>query len=200
MICQLICILVYDQICINALKSKDGDSSTCTGTISVDWFNSILNYILIIINVLSCSCLHAEKTSTALSGPGQSNAANPTIFATRVFIAFVIAFQLSLCLFIADCVGVSIVWCSMFGWLFMCMQTFSSSQTRIQSVSIITAPTQSTLAKTVALLDCGVIVFYAVVSDIISTIAHCLAIVMGVVLWKVATWSTNYYSNKTKTR
>lgn len=197
MICQLICILVYDQMCINALKSKDedGDSSTCTGEISVDWFNSLLNYVLIIINVLSCSCLHAEKTSAVLSRPGQRNAAIPTRFATHVFIAFVVAFQLSLCLFVADCVGVSIVWCSTFGWLFMCMQTFSSSQTRIHSVTTITAPTQSTLARAVAFLDCGAIVFYAVVSDIISSIAHCLAVVMGAVLWKVATWST-----KTKTQ
>ena len=184
MICHLICILVYDQICIDALKSKDDgyDSSTttsCAGDISVDWFNSLLNYILIVINV-ACT----QKTFVALSTPGQRNAAIPTKFSTRVFIAFVIAFQLSLCLFITDCVGVSIVWCSTLGWLLMCMQT------RIQSVATIAAPTQSTL-RTVAFLDCAAIVFYAVVSDAISTIAHLLAVVMGVVLWKLAAWSTN---------
>ena len=197
MICHLICILVYDQICIDALKSKDGgdDSSTttsCAGDISVDWFNSLLNYILIIINV-ACT----NKTFVALPTPGQRNAAIPTKFATRVFIAFVIAFQLSLCLFIADCVGVSIVWCSTFGWLLMCMQTCSSSQTHIQSVATIAAPTQSTL-RTVAFLDCAAIVFYAVVSDAISTIVHLLAVVMGVVLWKLAAWSNKYYNNTAK--
>lgn len=184
MICHLICILVYDQICIDALKSKDGgddSSTTCAARpISVDWFNSLLNYILIIINV---ACTH--KTSVALSTPGQISATIPTRFATRVFIAFVIAFQLSLCLFVADCVGVSIVWCSTLGWLLMSMQT------RNQSVATIAAPTQSTIIRAVAFLDCTTIVFYAVVSDVISTIAHCLAVVMGVVLWKLAAWSTN---------
>ena len=194
MICHLICILVYDQICIDALKSKDDgydSSSTCAARpISVDWFNSLLNYILIIINV---ACTH--KTSAT---PGQSSATIPTRFATRIFITFVIAFQLSLCLFVADCVGVSIVWCSTLGWLLMCMQTCSSSQTHTQSVATVAAPTQSTLIRVVAFLDCAVIVFYAVVSDVIGTIAHSLAVVMGVVLWKLAAWSNKYYNNTTK--
>eukprot|EP00985_Skeletonema_marinoi_P001672 scaffold676_cov137-Skeletonema_marinoi.AAC.2 len=73
------------------------------------------------------------------------------------------------------------------------MQTLPSLPTRT------TAPTQPTVARAVAFLDCGAIVFYAVVSDIIGTIAHCLAVVMGIVLWNVATRS-NKYSNESETR
>ena len=73
----------------------------------------------------------------------------------------------------------------------MCMQT------RIQSVATIAVPTQSTIIRVVTYLDCAAIVFYAVVSDVISTIAHFLAVVMGVVLWKLAAWPNKYY-NTTK--
>ncbi len=182
MICHLhlICILVYDQICIAALNSKDDGSSTCgSQEVAIDWFNTLLNYALIIANV----------AAIVYSMPGQHNAVIPTRFASCICIAFVIAFQLSLCLFIVDCVGVSIIWCSMFGWLIMCMRTFP----------LTTTPTKSTVARAVAFLDCGAIVFYAVVLEMISTIAHCLAVVMGVLLWKVASWS-NAFNNKTKTR
>lgn len=192
MICHLICILVYDQICIDALNSKDDDSSTCgSQEVVIDWFNTLLNYALIIANVAAI---------VVLSMPGQRNAAYlPTRFATSICLIFVVAFQLSLCLFIVDCVGVSIIWSSMFGWLLMCMRTFPTSSARIQSITTMTTPKQFTVARAVSFLDCGAIVFYAVVLEIISTIAHCLAVVMGVMLWKAASWS-NKFSNKTETR
>ena len=180
MICHLICILVYDQICIDALKLKVDGSSTCgSQEVVIDWFNTLLNYALIIANA----------AAIVLSIPGQHNPAIPTRFATHICLAFVIAFQLSLCLFIVDCVGVSIIWCSMFGWLLMCMRISPSSSARIQSITTTATPAKSTVARTVVFLDCGAIVFYAVLLEIISTIAHCLAVVMGVVLWKAASWS-----------
>ncbi len=189
MICHLICILVYDQICIDALNSKDDGSSTCgSQEVTIDWFNTLLNYALIIANA----------AAIVLSMPGQHSAAIPERFAAHICLALAIAFQLTLCLFIVDCVGVSIIWCSMFGWLLMCMR-ISPSSSRIQSITTITTPTKSTVARTVVFLDCGAIVFYAVILEIISTIAHCLAVVMGVVLWKAASWS-NTFSNKTEMR
>eukprot|EP00984_Skeletonema_dohrnii_P015182 scaffold6504_cov127-Skeletonema_dohrnii-CCMP3373.AAC.3 len=173
MICHLKRILVYD-----ALNPTNNGSSTCV--VQVDWFNTLLNYALIIINVATVvSILHRRRVD-----------AITTRFASCICLAFVTSFQLCLCLFIADCVGVSIIWCSTFGWLLMCMQTLSSSPTRT------TAPT---VARAVTFLDCGAIVFYAVVSDIIGTIAHCLAVVMGIMLWNVATRS-NKYSNESETR
>lgn len=165
MICHLICILVYDQTCIHALNSNNNDdgSSTCDGQeVVINWFNTLLNYFLIIINI--AAVLH-EQQHHAISNT-----------ASCISLAFVVAFQLCLCLFIADCVGVSIIWCSAFGWLYMCMQKTS----------------QSTVARAVAFLDCGAIVFYAVVSDVIGTIAHGLAVVLGILLWKVAFWSNKY--------
>mmetsp|Transcript_23397 Transcript_23397/g.46591 ORF Transcript_23397/g.46591 Transcript_23397/m.46591 type:complete len:147 (-) Transcript_23397:1246-1686(-) len=144
MICHLKRILVYD-----AINSKNNGSSTCV--VQVDWFNTLLNYALIIINVATVvSILHRQVDAI------------PTRFASCICLAFVISFQLCLCLFVADCVGVSIIWCSTFGWLLMCMQTLPSLPTRT------TAPTQPTVARAVAFLDCGAIVFYAVVSDIIE--------------------------------
>jgi hypothetical protein len=157
MICHLICILVYDQTCIHALNSNNNDdgSSTCDGQeVVINWFNTLLNYFLIIINIAAVS-IH-EQQHHAISNS-----------ASCISLAFVVAFQLCLCLFIADCVGVSIIWCSAFGWLYMCMQKSS----------------QSTVARAVAFLDCGAIVFYAVVSDVIGTIAHGLAVVLGILLW-----------------
>ena len=172
MICQLKRILVYD-----AFNAKNNGSSTCV--VQVDWFNTLLNYALIMINVATVVLILHRQVD-----------AIPTRFASCICLAFVTSFQLCLWLFIADCVGVSIIWCSTFGWLLMCMQNLPSSPTRT------TAPT---VAKAVAFLDCGAIVFYAVVSDLIGTIAHCLAVVMGIVLWNVATRS-NKYSNESETR
>lgn len=191
MICHLVCILVYDQICIHALNSDDGSSTCGSQEVVIDWFNTLLNYSLIIANVAAIALSSMPRQHNAL--------AIPTRFATHICLAFVIAFQLSLCLFVVDCVGVSIIWCSMFGWLLMCMRTFPSSSVRIQSIMTIITPTHSTVARVVALLDCVAIVFYAIVLEKISTIAHCLAIVMGVFLWNAASWS-NTFSNKTETR
>jgi hypothetical protein len=176
MICrQLICILVYDQTCINALKSNNVDgSSACDGReVTINLFDTLLNYLLIIINVAAVS-IHEQHH-------------NAIPMASCISLAFVVAFQLCLCLFIADCVGVSIIWCSTFGWLCMCM-LLPSSSSHMKSRS-----KQSTVARAVAFLDCGAIVFYAVVSDVIGTIAHCLAVILGILLWK---WS--FCSNKSR--
>ena len=218
MICHLLCILVYDQTCLHALNSNEDDnilardnlikwddlqqisvgfplitelsSSTCDGEeVQIAWFHVILNYSLITINLVAVvSIQHGQHDMI------------PTRFASCVCLASVVAFQVCLCLFIADCVGVSIIWCSTFGWLIMCMQTtFSLSPTYIQSSTITSSPQSTNVARAVAFLDCGAIVFYAVVSDVIGTIAHCLAVALGIVLWKVAILS-HTYNKKAETK
>jgi hypothetical protein len=59
----------------------------------------------------------------------------------------------------------------------MCINTANQSNAICHSIP--------TIARVVAFLDCGTILFYAITLGIITTIAHILAILMGALLWKL---------------
>ena len=191
--CRLVCILVYDQRCFDddALSSSSNNNE-CEVTIS--WGNTILNHALIIANtfaviVVSQTSLHKSRQH-AHQQHNDTTAAIPTGVASCICLAFTVAFQFCLCLFVVDCVGVSIIWCATFGWLLMCTRTAATKQTK--AILKNNTHTQSATVRAVTFLDCGTILFYAVAFDAITTIAHILAILVGVLLWKVSFfWSNN---------
>ena len=184
---RLICILVYDQTCIDILNANGNGSSSCEYGVTVSWGNTILNYILILVNVMAVTLTRTSlKRSIGVRHVKQQHH-EPTRFVTCACFVFTIAFQLCLCMFVVDCVGVSIIWCATFGWLLMCINTAKQSNAISHSIPDI--------ARVVAFLDCGIILFYAI-TLVVTTIAHILAVLMGVLLWKLACWTNkNVKSN-----
>ncbi len=181
---RLICILFYDQICLDTLNGNGNGSSSCEYGVTVSWGDTILNYILILANVMAVTLTRTSlKRSIGVRHDEQQY--EPTRFATCVCFVFTIAFQLCLCIFVVDCVGVSIIWCATFGWLLMCMNTANQSNAILDNAHNHSTPT---IARVVAFLDCGTILFYAITLGVITTIAHILAVLMGVLLWKLGCW------------
>ena len=83
----------------------------------------------------------------------------------------VVAFQLVLCLALR-CVGVSIIWCAEMGWILK-MSGIEAGWSR----------------KVVLCVDGGALIFYALASEPITTVAHVAAIAMGQAVWKVCVWT-----------
>lgn len=178
---RLICILVYDQACIDILNENGNGSSSCEYGVTVSWGNTILNYILILVNVMAVTLTQTSlKRSIGVRHVEQQHH-EPTRFVTCACFVFTIAFQFCLCMFVVDCVGVSIIWCATFGWLLMCINTAKQSNAISHSIPDI--------ARVVAFLDCGIILFYAITHGTITTIAHILPVLMGILFWKLAYWT-----------
>jgi hypothetical protein len=88
----------------------------------------------------------------------------------------VIAFQIILCLFVG-CVGISIIWCAMLGWMVLEFTTAQSTS----AASSDPEPGRIAAASTM-FLDLVAIIYYAVNAPTITTVAHLLAILMGMIL------------------
>ncbi|CAJ1956951.1 unnamed protein product [Cylindrotheca closterium] len=158
----------------------------------------MINYALVAMNLLVCIkvlVIHNHNNSNI-------NSVLDKFYrhATRAF-AFVVAFQIVLCL-ILGCSGISIVWCSMAGWIMsqkrqMILSLDENDEDddenddehhhhhRHDSTAGSSGMTHEKLAKMAQwaiLLDLGALVYYSVVSEIITTIAHGCALVMGACL------------------
>lgn len=91
----------------------------------------------------------------------------------------VIIFQLSLCLLV-HCSGVSIIWCAMGGWIIS-----ERKRLRKQSRDVELSRARDASIKfeyVVMLADVGAIIYYGVVADAISTVAHVCALILGAAL------------------
>jgi nitrate reductase NapE component len=93
------------------------DQIVCILTYDGDGVDVIINYVLLIANLVVCvaqlksGVLHHDDTPR--DHPRQSRGRVVKAVATLVF---VVAFQLLLCLCVG-CVGISIIWCAMMGWI-----------------------------------------------------------------------------------
>jgi nitrate reductase NapE component len=92
---RLVCILTYDG----------------------DGFDVIINYVLFIVNLLVCV---AQLKSNVLNhddtpNENQRQSRGRAVKAAAALV-FVVAFQVLLCLAVG-CVGISVVWCAMMGWI-----------------------------------------------------------------------------------
>lgn len=97
----------------------------------------------------------------------------------------VIAFQIVLCL-IVGCVGISIVWCAILGFLLMkCWRTRARTRTRKCGCDV--------LAIGIAVgMDVISICYYAYAEPPITTVAHVLAILLGTTLEMITRYCINW--------
>jgi len=120
----------------------------------------IINYTLLSLNfgVAASLLLLSETTQTSL---------RKWLHALASFLFFVL-FQIVLCLEV-HCVGISIIWCAIMGWILMDRRT-----PRVDIPIVLLSSQRDILLG----MDIVVICYYALVSDSITTIAHILAIVV----------------------
>jgi glucan phosphoethanolaminetransferase (alkaline phosphatase superfamily) len=139
----------------------------------------LLNYLMVLINLVYCAAAlqnHRVERQKFLR------------FAMLAFVGIVV-FQLSLCLALG-CSGVSIIWCAMGGWTMSerrrvvdinIHSTMESEASESSTTSLASARLMG-WGNVVIFLDCAVIVYYAIVTKPITTVAHTLALILGAVL------------------
>lgn len=130
-----------------------------------------INYIVLVINLVWCVIalsLHTKdiERSTALRN-----------FAISA-LAFVFLFQIGLCLLV-HCAGISIMWCAMGGWVISERKRLKETSDQELSRWRATSINMETL---VVLLDVGVIMYYAIEAEVITTVAHICAVILGATL------------------
>eukprot|EP00804_Cyclotella_cryptica_P022168 CCRYP_011616-RA/>CCRYP_011616-RA protein AED:0.40 eAED:0.40 QI:328/1/1/1/0/0/2/314/230 len=211
-------ILLYDQSLLDELCYESlQENTSCMRSVNVDWLNTSLNYSLILANVGAVIIFYQTKSNrrnitaqTDTNEGGQQfqphepfrNALTPFY----LFIILVTLFQVSLCLVVC-CVGVSIIWCAILGWMIMLRSITLNYTKHYTNVSETTKSHQQSgnessleelcnnqlrredTADQVAIFvigaDCVVVLYYALIAEPITTFAHVCAVVLGIVLWSV---------------
>jgi hypothetical protein len=143
----------------------------------------ILNYALLVANVVVCSITTASNAHY-----GTSRGLERKLVASGALV-FVAAYQINLCLLVG-CSGISIIWSACAGWIFSegrrraCMLRDSESSATEASLS---SPwnrhvTLLVWERVMLAADVLVIIYYACVTEAITTVAHLCAIMMGFLL------------------
>lgn len=140
-----------------------------------------INYFLLVLNLLCCTAIMVEMSEELRK------------YAIGAF-AFVVAFQISLCL-VLGCSGISIIWCAMAGWV-MTQRRFETEATpnrtpddSVPASSSIATRSDSQLSwilRSVVFIDFCAIVYYGVIAAPITTVAHFCALALGSLLWILA--------------
>mmetsp|Transcript_16074 Transcript_16074/g.19024 ORF Transcript_16074/g.19024 Transcript_16074/m.19024 type:complete len:164 (-) Transcript_16074:319-810(-) len=116
-----------------------------------------VNYTLLLLNFgVAASSLLFPTTQTSLQ----------KWFRALASLLFFIIFQILLC-FEVHCVGISLIWCAIMGWIWM------DRRTRVDIPGVLLVNEDIVLV-----VDILVICYYALVSEPIVTVAHILAIVL----------------------
>lgn len=146
----------------------------------------ILNYTMVIINLIYCAVAIIKSREQADKGRRK--------FGLGALI-FVFVFQITLCLGLG-CVGISIIWCAMGGWIMSERRRVVDINMDIPTSSLSTSNIRLiNMGKVVILFDCGVIFYYAIVFEPITTVAHVCALVLGAVLSQMSIWFSPLESN-----
>ena len=191
---------------------------TCIVSYSGSTADLFLNYAVLFINICACWNIHQRQSgdtvrrqrqrqrdyqslnrqqqqqqqgrSSPTDGTGRQVAAAAAAAAATnmtksqaalASLLFVVVFQVTLCL-VLGCTGISIVWCACMPWLFL-ERNDSRSNNNNNTTTVI------------LMLDVSVILYYAVVAPLITTVAHMCAIILGLVLWIFSSFLTTTPTN-----
>ena len=146
-----------------------------TSDIALNYFLTLLGLTYATVLTLSVDKIRRAETSRQLQR-----------FAIGSLV-FVIAFQIVLCL-ILGCSGISIIWCAMAGWI---MSERRRYRTYVPAMSTNEGQQQQQqqqqqrleqLGSFVILVDAIAIIYYGVIAETITTVAHICALILGAVL------------------
>jgi hypothetical protein len=147
-------------------------------------FDCVLNYALLCTSMtgwliyasfIKRSTLAPSYRQCSTEAPLQTT---PTFTAAGTSFIFLVVFQISLCLLL-HCSGISIIWCGIAGWMLTEVLSFDRwqcprSQLRNYSLYSLGIP---------LFFDVFGILFYAITAEVITSVAHVCALVLGAVLY-----------------
>ena len=139
--------------------------------------NSILNYTLVVFSLIYCALTVRNHTRDEQKASQLLRFAIGALLATTML-------QLTLGLTLG-CSGVSIIWCAMAGWIMSERRRVLDGQDEAEELS----PSVQRVMEgglMVILLDTAAIIYYAVVAEPITTVAHFCALIMGAILSKIS--------------
>jgi hypothetical protein len=139
------------------LFSKTGCILTYGGSL----YHSTMNYALVVLSLVPAIIYPTTRRRPALAA-----------------LVFTSTFQISLCLFVVDCAGVSIIWCATSGWLYTGHHRSNHHHDRPRMPPGVRA--------TLVWLGAGGILYYMATLPPITTVAHFCAVGMGSMLHRVA--------------
>jgi hypothetical protein len=171
----------------------------------------VINYVMLVINFAWCQAVlsfvlstrHQKKgtTTTTTTTTNQelttasSKQQSHTLYAAAIAsFAFVWMFQIVLCLVLAvlsedgiGCAGISIVWCAMAGWIWYNKKHSNMNKKKgRQHQDWFLLASGSWLERMATVLNLSVIFYYFLVEELITTIAHICALVLGALLSKMS--------------
>jgi hypothetical protein len=163
-----------DECSVGSLSERTG----CILSYDRTWKDVAINYALLTLNAAMCYIILKYQV-------------NPRIIKFRLAMASfvaVIVFQIVLCLLV-KCAGISIVWCACAGWIMAerrhVIDTVNLAKENITTgdslMSTVASPIDwvMTMERVVILIDVGAIIYYAIVQEPITTVAHLLAMILG---------------------
>mmetsp|Transcript_16495 Transcript_16495/g.27944 ORF Transcript_16495/g.27944 Transcript_16495/m.27944 type:complete len:192 (+) Transcript_16495:55-630(+) len=130
-----------------------------------------INYLLFFVNLAVCVlALRLHTKDVVKSNKLRSYALGSIIF--------VVVFQIGLCL-VVGCMGISIVWCAMGGWIISERRRLQESRdeelNRLRENSL-------AIERFVVVLNVIALLYYAVKLEALTTVAHVCALVLGAIL------------------
>lgn len=164
---QIFCILLYQG------SSKD----------------VVINYTLLLLNLLVASSpLFAIPNGTTWSISNRNDFHRKRIYAFLCF-TFVSTFQIVLCLLV-KCSGISIIWCALAGWILMDYYHPGPGD----QVSVSNTDDHAFVCRIdyhqriILIIDLVAVVYYAIVMEPITTVAHVLGfVILGMPLHVITT-------------
>jgi hypothetical protein len=159
----------------------------------------IINYSLIILNLLYCIFWIFRKESSASSSSSSSNYHyyndRRRLYCAIISLVFVVIFQITLCLWLG-CSGVSIIWCAVCGWIMSerrkLVNDRIASNDNDENINDNANITQQQTTEDeekeekreyfVICMNTLIICYYAVILPFITTVAHICALVLGAFL------------------
>ncbi|GKY94267.1 hypothetical protein MPSEU_000392500 [Mayamaea pseudoterrestris] len=156
---------------------------TCILTYGGNRTDTAINYTILLINLAACYFIVAKERNHAQS-----------ICAIKSF-ALVVCFQILLCLLVG-CSGISIIWCACAGWMIRRMKLHGQSNeyTALAAASDTVDATARThrcdtqwlilASQRITLgIDALAVMYYFCTTELITTIAHVCAVILGMMLY-----------------
>jgi hypothetical protein len=137
----------------------------------------ILNYTLVVVSLIYCTLTVHNHTRD------EQKASQLLRFAVGALLAMTVL-QLTLGLTLG-CSGISIIWCAMGGWIMSERRRVLDGQDEAEELS----PSVQRVMKgglMVILFDAAAIIYYAVVAEPITSVAHFCALIVGAILSKIS--------------
>mmetsp|Transcript_5824 Transcript_5824/g.10324 ORF Transcript_5824/g.10324 Transcript_5824/m.10324 type:complete len:198 (-) Transcript_5824:1345-1938(-) len=139
----------------------------------------LINYFVFLINI-AVAVIVVLRQRKQLRSRNKHDVANALGVFSVCSLIGVILFQIGLCLGLG-CSGISIIWSALAGWLLSERRDYSENFLTADGSESSNRDDVIVLPEVIAtlVLDSAVIMYYAITSEVITTVAHLCAVILG---------------------